>query len=626
MRLLHRDVSRPRLNLDFLKGGRLDPRLTYTRSSGSSSFIDSSGNMIKGNQNLVWPSNNFTGSNWSNSFASRAMVSGPSPVFGEPVTRITATAQQFGALLRVYFDWFGEGALIGNVVYTFSVYARRVNYDRIGLRLSGDCVSGERFPYFNLATGVATPITTTAGVLHAVGMEPVGGGWYRCWIQYQTAASPSSQTIDVSLTGSDGATNLTFAGTEQADLYGMQIEVGWGAGPSPYVPTTTAAAGGPRFNYDPDTGVCRGLLVEAGRINYAQNSEPRQSSGTGVEGYWRSEQQGGTGVTVSISRARECGMNCCDYTFTGTPSAAAGFWIGLGGGAQAPLSSGQSASISTFARISGAPSGLAAWFWSDWIGSSGYLSTWGRSFTSDLLATVGKKITQCRHAASGVAIANTTSTAGAYIYFEIPGGVAASFTIRVTGCQIELGSSATSYIPTDVYANNATRGAEGLLMSSTAPWLQELRGTFVSDTDSTLTAGTALAFEVSQSGGTSDASTIKHRHMSSSGADRPSFEAWNSTSTVMGFYHTDASFSPSVRMASSYSQRLGISTLNRTLSRFSTPAPTQEQQIDLPRLLAVLNIGQRNAGASLHLNGHVRRITYYREALPASMLARLSAS
>lgn len=86
--------------------------------------------------------------------------------------------------------------------------------------------------------------------------------WTRISFSFTVPAGCNS--IGVRINNDSSSTGTMF-------LWGAQLETG--ASLKSYNPTTTAAFYGPRFDHDPVTLACRGLLIEEGRTNLVLQSE-----------------------------------------------------------------------------------------------------------------------------------------------------------------------------------------------------------------------------------------------------------------------------------------------------------------------------------------------------------------
>ena len=140
------------------------------------------------------------------------------------------------------------------IPHRLSVFAKKAERNFIVLRLGG------QNDFFNLNTGVA--ITN----MNSPTITDVGNGWYRCSV-VSSAGTQGSFTPSI-----DGITNsYTGDGTSGIFIWGAQLERS--STVRTYNPTTTGVFYGPRFDHDPVTGACKGLLMEETRTNSLIQSE-----------------------------------------------------------------------------------------------------------------------------------------------------------------------------------------------------------------------------------------------------------------------------------------------------------------------------------------------------------------
>ena len=154
--------------------------------------------------------------------------------------------------------------------FTFSAYLKPAGRNWVALALT-DSGSTLRVSYFDLANGATGTVATgiTASIV------PVGSGWYRCAVTVASAVA-GNNTIRIYLSNANNTTTYTGDGNSGVYIYGAQLSNS--ASLDPYVPTPGAAPSstayyGPRFDYDPVTLAARGLLVEEARTNLLLYSE-----------------------------------------------------------------------------------------------------------------------------------------------------------------------------------------------------------------------------------------------------------------------------------------------------------------------------------------------------------------
>lgn len=170
---------------------------------------------------LLW-SNDFGATRWTQSTVTVApgATAGLGPGVFATASRLTTTPVLFGNLLRV-----STAGYLANTTYCMWAIAKPDTANVIGLRPSGDAANaGDIYPYFNMATGVATTVTPRAGTINSLGMKQLGNGFWFCWVVFTTGAVAPSNIADVAITNASGATQITPAGTESVFLLHAQVE------------------------------------------------------------------------------------------------------------------------------------------------------------------------------------------------------------------------------------------------------------------------------------------------------------------------------------------------------------------------------------------------------------------
>lgn len=90
---------------------------------------------------------------------------------------------------------------------------------------------------FNLAAGTAVVIG--GATMLGVGITPVGGGWYRCWLRANAVAASNNAQVLINLTAPNDATQYADDGVSGVALWGAQLEAG--TGPTSFIPTESSA-------------------------------------------------------------------------------------------------------------------------------------------------------------------------------------------------------------------------------------------------------------------------------------------------------------------------------------------------------------------------------------------------
>ena len=268
---------RPSLNLDFVNNKYLDPRITFTRSSTAKYFDGKT--VHKAEENLLTYSEQFDNATWVRLGTTQTTNTAVGP-FGastvETLTETTANSQHYTVQ--------NIGVTQGNI-YTFSIYAKYNTRQHIQL-IFDNATGWNSTCYANFDIQNGTIGTVGAGVTASI--SSVGNGWYRCSITSVSAASTSSTTSPFYILMANSSSmgyfgSYTGSTSNSVYIFGAQVEQRSSVGP--YQPTTTqpianyqstlvtAANNQPRFDHDPVTKECKGLLIEDSSTNLFTYSE-----------------------------------------------------------------------------------------------------------------------------------------------------------------------------------------------------------------------------------------------------------------------------------------------------------------------------------------------------------------
>ena len=236
----------PSLNLNFIRNNRLDPRITYTRSTtatyvGSDGYIKTAaineprfeydpvtlaplGILLEGPRtNLFTYSEQFDNAAWQKTNSAVIENTAIAPDGTLTADKLNETA------VTNYFALTTNPTGIFSTAYTWSCYAK----------------AGERnfmFINFTVSGAIGTWDLTTGAVSFAGGVATavyVGNGWWRCSVTFTTPASGANILYNIFGPSSTSGTG-SYAGTVDYGIYiwGAQLEEAFFA--SSYIPTTSA--------------------------------------------------------------------------------------------------------------------------------------------------------------------------------------------------------------------------------------------------------------------------------------------------------------------------------------------------------------------------------------------------
>jgi hypothetical protein len=584
----------PRLTLNFLTGGPLDPRITFSRTTNAT-LVDATGRVTYAPNNLVTYSEQFDNAAWTktNSTITANATTAPDGTLtaDKHIPNAGATMGVGASETRVFQS---PTATIG-VNYVYSMYAKAGEYDEI------------QFAAIATPTVTARFSLTLGTVISGAGatITSVGDGWYRCALPIVAGAtgalairwSASSSTVSVG----DGTSGIF--------VWGSQFEaVTYQTLPSTYVQTVASAYYGPRFDYNPVTLAPRGLLIEEQRVNLVTYSqEPSNAAWSKVR----------SSITADV-------MIAPDGTLTGDKlvedtSVTNTHRVSVAG---ISMTSGTSYTWSIFLKAGERTSVVVALNST----SAGNAFTTNPLFFVDLLTGAITSVSASVTASSAVLFPNgwwrvsvsataTLTTTNFPTVLLAEGGTNAYTGDGVSGAflwggQVEAGAFPTSYIPT--VASTVTRAADDASMTGTnfSSWYNQSEGTIVSDFGPFFrTSGNPGVAQID------DGSATNTVRIYAGSVVSPVFSV-NVGGVGQAFLNSGI-LAPSVisKVAGAYA-----------LNNFAKSANGNTPDTDASGTVPVVNrmlIGSGTAGVNF-LNGYMRSITYYPTRLTNVQLQALT--
>jgi hypothetical protein len=186
------------------------------------------------------------------------------------------------------------------------------------------------------------------------------------------------------------------------------------------------------------------------------------------------------------------------------------------------------------------------------------------------------------------------------------------YSVDVTGMQLELGSCATSYIPT--FGSAATRAAE-TLTASTASWLNASLGTLVVEFDRPTIPAAALGYNPIVAI-LRNTSTTRLAVLCGSGTPAQQRFDVSDTTTQAALTFANGTAGTDYKVAAAWSTDYFHAAQNATLA-------TPDTLGTVPAGITTLELG--NFSTSFPSNGHIRRFAYYASVLADAQLQALTA-
>ena len=597
--IIRSSLVTPALDLDFAGTKELDSRIQFTRTSPAT-HIGPTGLVEYSPENLILQSESFN-TTWIKTGSSLTANATVNP-------NGDLTAYKLSEDTTENYHKIHQTVSTPLSLNCFSVYVKPAGINQIMISID-DSVYGDTHVVFNLENEGSKYIRNFIGdwgLPHNDKITSVGNGWYRCEISSQRLYGTS---VKCSISLYKSYSNYYFGdGTSGVYIWGAQLERTTSA--RPYLPTTTSAYYGPRFTHDPVTLASRGLLVEMSRANLALWSEDFSNATWG-----KSESS----ITSNASAAPDGNLTAdklVESSATNVHNTNQTF----------AATSGTTYTFSVFLKKEERGFALMALIGAFTTTSIQINLTTGAVSTgtgTPLNATSQSLLNGWFRVAFSLA-ATSTATATALIYTS-PDGVWANraytgnggYGLYIWGAQIEVGTFATSYIPTA--GSSVIRTPDLVQMTGTnfSSWYNQTEGTifYTAAQGFNIPSGQFLyPFAISNSNGSDSISSFT---ATISNTNRAYVIGANDGSQFTQFSPSGNIGQNNFNMAISYS----ASAVNAAVNGNAPSSDTTVSEFTPDRL--VLG-GIANLAASSFFNGTIARFRYYRRSLPAATLQTLS--
>jgi hypothetical protein len=570
--------------LDFANSKTLDPRITFTRGSNAMYY---DGTTALAEQNLFTYSQQFT--SWP---SARATMVDNIAVAPDGTTTATSITQISTGL---YGCPYKSPAISGR--YTTSVYAKAGTASYI---IVGDENWG--LAWFNLSAGTIGTVQT--GV--SASISSVGNGWYRCSV---TGSYTSSQTV-FAISSGDNSTSASSGTTIY--IWGAQLEQR--SSVSAYTPTTTTAISNyipalktagpnqPRFDVDPITQESKGLLIEEQRTNLLLYSDQFDNAA------WAKYGSTVTGSAIVAPDGSVSGEKVVETTANDIHRVAQG---------SISVTSGTTYTFSCYAKA-GERTFIEMRFYDNAnnVGIATYNLTNGTvsgiTGVSASMIPVGNGWYRCVLTSTS---ANTTASGFFLVYTKITASLDTWLGngyagLYLWGAQVEVGSFATSYIPTA--GATATRAIDAAVIngSNFSSWFNNTEGTVYGQVS--VGQGFFPNIVTVNDGTNNNAFYISRVSSAATPATTLRYQWTNEAGVVNDLGPGNNVFAAAYKQADYQMGNNGsVGAVDTTAGRIPT--------------LSAMNIGNFPSG-SFPWNGYIKKLAYYPVRLTSSELQGLTAS
>jgi len=615
-------AQRPIFSLDAANAGRLDPRCSFTRSDTPPTYAAPSAVHYMSNEkhlssdNLLLQSSDFDTS-WTANGLNGTPTGGQADPSGG--TDGFTLVESSGAGER----WLQQ-AVSGSGTPTLTVYAKQNSGTRYLYLTIWNSVSNFEVALFDLAGGAAALYSGGSSSFTSVTATQTasGNGFYKCTLK----ATGTANLVYVGVDDSSTITGYNSAyGVKSYTGNGSSIDIAFASltssGATDYQPTTTqihrkyaptlksvSYAGQPRFEYDPASdgqSVAKGILIEGSATNLIQQSDSIDNA------YWTKQN---STVTAAAAVGVTGELNACLITEIEDVSPATSvhsvYSSAFG------LSSATSCTVSLYCKAAG-------------VNRVQLLSTVGGSVRNAIINIAnGTVISESSATGAVESVGNgfyrisitytAPATTNGRVYLNLLNDSGTSDYagngyngVIATGFQFEQNSFPSSLISTSGSA--VTRASESLSVATADIGYTGGPFTIVSETEGGK-GSYPRAWTISDSSLNNRLVVYRNSDTSTDNTDWYCYAVSDGSAQVSSTITSSASAG---KLAVSYDT-------NDVSTCASGGTVTTDNAAVISGKLTTLHIGAQTNGVSNKLNGHVKRLSLYNEALSDTNLQALT--
>ena len=517
----------------------------------------------------------------------------------------TSTADKLVEANTSQYNYIYKNRTASNETLTVSFYVKQAGRKYFKIQYTDNVlyVAAAIFD-LNLGTVFSTSAPNVEYTNIYASIYDAGSGWYRVSLTASKAAVNPDNVASIFLVANDGSTVLyTGDGTSGVYIWGAQLEQSDYV--TPYIPTEAAAVTVPPML------TCRGLLTEEARTNLLTYSDMLDNAA------W-----GGSGLTITANAT-----TAPDGTATADKIIAAATLAEHARNRSGPTLTVANSfhTISVYAKAAELSQIKVSLTNGAYSSSTSYIFTLTGAGLVGSAEIVGPA-TNCSASISSVGlgwyrcavtcVVDAVSTTVNHNFSTASGGTAyhtgnAVDGLYIWGAQLEVGPSATTYIPTTT--TSVARYADIAQMTGTnfSSWYRQDEGTFLVEFDAN---------------SPTDPSYLRVWEVTDS--------TFNLTNLLLvkvsgvAFYYTAASIAGAIQVSYLPSGTVSPNVMNRIatsygLNDFSqghNGAASVTDNLGNVPLVDRLRIGSDNGGSS-NLGGHIKRLVYFPNKIDTSNLS-----